>query len=108
MLNEMLHLGIYICPVCERIIYKPIRGYWCPYCGVDLNHYQLIEETLANNRLTGRTETGIPYYTGKHSFKPKAFAQDMSLSAIAEVLEKLAQYEDLAEQEETDQQNDNS
>ena len=50
----------------------------------------------------------IPYYIGKHSFKPKAFAQDMSLSAISEVLEKLAQYEDLAEQEEIDQQDDNS
>ena len=37
MLNEMFR-ACYICPVCGRVLYKPLKGYWCPYCGVDLNH----------------------------------------------------------------------
>ena len=93
MLNEML-LGHFICPVCGRIIYRPIRGYWCPYCGLDLKHVEVIEEKLSDERLTGRTETGVPYYKGKHTMRSKSFPQDMSLSAIAEILEKLAQYEE--------------
>lgn len=93
MLNEML-IGRFVCPVCGRIIYFPTRGYWCPYCGIDLNHQPPIEDTNSSERLTARTETGIPYYIGKHTFREKTFAQDMGISAIAEVLEKLAELED--------------
>ena len=100
MLNEML-IGRLVCPVCERIIYGyNIRVYWCPYCGADLVHKEPIEKTFSNQRLTGRTESGMPYYCGNFTFRERCFPQDMSLSAVAEVLEKLAQYEDIGEQEE--------
>ena len=99
MLNEML-IGNFVCPVCERILYGPLRGWWCPYCGTDLKHKAPIEYNLAESRLTQRSESGMPYYAGKFTFRERCFPQDMSLSAIAEVLEKLAQYEDAEEQKE--------
>ena len=46
MLNEML-IGQFVCPVCERILYGPLRGYWCPYCGVDLTHKEPIEKDFS-------------------------------------------------------------
>ena len=97
MLNKLLKMR-FACPVCGRILYKPWRGYWCPYCGVDLNHKDPEEIDLAKSKLTKRTDTGIPYYIGKFSLREKTFAQDMSISAIAEVLEKLAQYEEAEEE----------
>ena len=97
MLNEML-VGRYICPVCERIIYGPLRGWWCPYCGRDLKENTAIEKTFTD-RLTARAENGMPYYIGRFSFRERAFPQDLGVSAIAEILEKLAQFEDLAEEE---------
>ena len=96
MLNEML-IGRWVCPVCERIIYGPVRGWWCPYCGRDLNDDNMIEQTYTD-RLTARAENGMPYYIGRFSFRERAYPQDLGLSAIAEILEKLAQYEDLEEQ----------
>ncbi len=96
MLNEML-IGRLACPVCERIIYGPLRGWWCPYCGRDLNEENAVEQTFTN-RLTARAENGMPYYIGHFSFRERAYPQDLSLGAIAEILEKLAQYEDLEEQ----------
>lgn len=98
MLNLLLH-NCYTCPVCGRIIYGKLPGWWCPYCGRDLVKRETTEVSFSN-RLTARTETGMPYYIGKHSFREKAFAQDLELSAIAEILEKLCQYEEIAEEEE--------
>ena len=98
MLNELM-TGRFICPVCQRILYYPLRGYWCPYCGVDLKHNEPTEIQMSENRLTARTEDGLPYYIGKFTFREKAFAQDLNLSAIAEILEKLCQYEELEEKE---------
>ena len=40
----------------------------------------------------------MPYYIGRFSFKERAYAQDLGISAISEILEKLAQYEDLEDQ----------
>ena len=105
MLNEML-IGRMICPVCERIIYGPVRGWWCPYCGRDLNDSNMIEKSFSN-RLTARAENGMPYYIGKFTFRERAFPQDLSLGAIAEILEKLAQYEDIAEEEENGNEEEN-
>lgn len=96
MLNEML-IGRWVCPVCERIIYGPVRGWWCPYCGRDLNDDNMVKQTYTD-RLTARAENGMPYYIGRFSFRERAYPQDLGLSAIAEILEKLAQYEDLEEQ----------
>ena len=98
MLNELLTIR-FGCPVCGRILYPPlVRGYWCPYCGADLNHKEPIEINMAiEGRLTARAESGLPYYIGKFTGREKCYAQDMGLSAIAEVLEKLAQYEDAEE-----------
>ena len=93
MLNEML-IGRFLCPVCERIIYFPIRGYWCPYCGASLNQDELVEEVTTSSRITDRDERGRPYYKGKYTFRSRAYSQDMSLAAIDEMLEKLTQYEE--------------
>lgn len=90
-------IGRFVCPVCERILYGPLRGYWCPYCGVDLTHKEPIEKDFSQSRLTKRSESGMPYYIGRFTFKERCFPQDLGLSAIAEILEKLAQYEDAEE-----------
>ncbi len=99
MLNELIRLH-FICPVCGRILYKPLKGYWCPFCGVDLNYNEPQEVDFSTERLTKRVENGMPYYVGTFTHRAACFPQDMSLSAIAEVLEKLAQYEDAEEKEE--------
>ena len=96
MLNELLRIR-FGCPVCGRVLYYPLRGYWCPYCGADLDHNNPIEIEVSTNRLTARTENGTPYYIGQFTNREHCWAQDMGLSAIAEVLEKLAQYEDAEE-----------
>ena len=43
MLNEMINpyglncvKGPKPCPVCGRYHYRPLEGYWCPYCGTGL------------------------------------------------------------------------
>ena len=97
MLNEMFKF-CFICPVCGRILYKPLKGYWCPYCGTDLDHNEPQQINFSSNRLTKRTDSGLPYYIGDFTGRERCFPQDMSLSAIAEVLEKLAQYEDAEEE----------
>jgi hypothetical protein len=105
MLNELLKIR-FGCPVCGRILYPPIvRGYWCPYCGTDLNHQEPVEIHMSEGRLTARAESGLPYYVGNFTHQERCYAQDMSLSAIAEVLEKLAQYEDLEEEENNGEDN---
>ena len=96
MLNELL-VCRWVCPVCERIIYGPLRGWWCPYCGRDLNDNNMVEQSYTD-RLTARAENGMPYYIGRFTFKQRAYPQDLGTNAISEILEKLAQYEDLEEQ----------
>ena len=44
----------------------------------------------------------MPYYIGKFSMRERSFPQDLNFSAIAEILEKLAQFEDIAEKEQED------
>ena len=101
MLNEMFK-PCFICPVCGRVLYRPLKGWWCPYCGTDLDHNEPQQINFAVGRLTARTESGLPYYIGSFTSRERCFPQDMSLSAIAEVLEKLAQYEDAEQEEVTD------
>ena len=98
MINEMVRM-LFGCPVCGRVLYKPRRGYWCPYCGADLNHKQPVEIKLTSSRLTARDEYDTPYYIGNFTGRERCYVQDMRLSAIAEILEKLAEYEDAEENE---------
>ncbi len=106
MINALLR-RCYACPVCGRIIYGPLKGWWCPYCGRDFNT-ENATETNFTERLTARAENGMPYYIGRFSFRDRAYAQDLSISAIADILEKLAQYEDLAEEEEKEDSEEES
>jgi len=45
--------------------------------------------------LTARDDNGVPYYCGEHTLHSFTYSQDMSISAIEEVLEKLCQYEEI-------------
>ena len=94
MLRELLKFR-FGCPVCGRILYYPLKGYWCPYCGVNLTSQNQAQEVDLKDRLTARDEKGVPYYCGIHTVRSKTYAQDIGLTAIAEVLEKLCQYEEL-------------
>ena len=101
MLNELLQAR-FGCPVCGRILYPfKIRGYWCPYCGADLEldseEPQKVEINL-KNRLTMRDEHEIPTYIGEYSFKNSAYPEDLNLTAITQILEKLCQYEEILEE----------
>lgn len=98
MLNELLRF-YYACPVCGRILYQPRRGYWCPFCGTDLDHNEpVVKKFSEEGRITARAESGLPYYIGPFTMRERAFAQDLNLTAIAEILEKLCQYEELEEE----------
>ena len=108
MLNELFNFGRFICPVCGRIVYKPLRGYWCPYCGLDLKYEELVEVDLNTKRLTGRLENGKPYYTGRLNFYGNTLPQNMTISMIEDVLEKLAEYEDKEEELDGEDENSNS
>lgn len=105
MLNELIRAR-FGCPVCGRILYYPLKGYWCPYCGADLVHKEAIEIQLSDSRLTARDQLNRPYYKGNFTLREKAYAQDLNLSAISEILEKLCEYED-AEEEENNSGEDN-
>ena len=94
MLNELLKC-CFGCPVCGRILYRPLKGYWCPYCGADVETGQPNKIINLKNRLTARDDNGVPYYCGEHTFHSFTYPQDMSISAIEEILEKLCQYEEI-------------
>lgn len=96
MLNELLRC-CFGCPVCGRILYRPLKGYWCPYCGADVEQGEPNKIIDLKNRLTARDENGIPYYCGEHTLHSLTYAQDMNVTAIIEVLEKLCQYEEIEE-----------
>ena len=101
MLNELLKnkLG---CPVCGRILYRPLKGYWCPYCGANVEKEESNKIINLRNRLTGRDNNGVPYYCGEYTLCSLAYPQGIGVTAITEILEKLCQYEELSEQEEND------
>ena len=101
MLRELLRAR-YACPLCGRILYPPLKGYWCPFCGTSLKDESKIDTITLTNRITARDEYGIPYYCGRYTMRRRAYAQDIELSAIAEILEKLCQYEELDEEKEED------
>ena len=94
MLNELLR-RCFACPVCGRILYHPLKGYWCPFCGADVEKGEPNKVIDLSNRLTARDENGIPYYCGEHTLHSFTYAQDMNITAIAEILEKLCQYEEI-------------
>ena len=101
MLRELLQAR-FGCPVCGRILYPfKIRGYWCPYCGADLalntEESNQVEINL-KDRLTIRDENGMPSYIGEYTFKENAYPEDLNLTAITQILEKLCQYEELEDQ----------
>ena len=96
MLYELLKAR-YACPLCGRILYFPLKGYWCPFCGTSLRDESKIETITLNDRITARDENGVPYYCGTHTVRERTYAQDIKLTAIAEILEKLCQYEELDE-----------
>ena len=97
MLHELIK-GCFSCPVCGRILYFPLSGYWCPYCGKSITNPEQAVVVDFKNRITNRDENGKPYYCGSHSFNERAYPQDIKLTAIAEILEKLCQYEEAEEQ----------
>lgn len=88
MLNELIK-GCFSCPVCGRIIYYPLKGWWCPFCGTAIKSKENAEIVDLKNRLTARDEKGIPYYCGKYTFNSRTYPQDIKITAIAEILEKL-------------------
>lgn len=103
MLHELLKLR-FSCPVCGRILYPhKIRGYWCPFCGTDLKLNTDQEQTKTvdlTNRITSRDENGVPVYIGEHQFRSRSYPEDINITAISEILEKLCQYEELDEEQE--------
>lgn len=96
MINELLK-GRFICPVCGRILYFPLKGYWCPFCGTDIKTPDKTEQLDLADRITARDENGVPYYCGRYTFNTKTYIQDIKLTALAEILEKLCQYEEIEE-----------
>ena len=67
---------------------------------IDLQKYNYEIETITlTDRITARDEYGTPYYCGRHTMRNRAYVQDIELSAIAEILEKLCQYEELDEED---------
>ena len=99
MLNELIK-GCFSCPVCGRILYYPLKGWWCPFCGTDIKaDQQYINIIDLKNRLTARDENGVPYYCGQHTFNSRTYSQDLKITAISEILEKLCQYEEAEEEQ---------
>ena len=96
MLNELLR-RCWSCPVCGRILYRPLKDYWCPFCGYDLSTDEQEDNLDLSTRIIARDENGIPYYCGKKGFREKTYAQDVEINIAAEILEKLCQYEEIEE-----------
>ena len=94
MLNELLR-RCWSCPVCGRILYRPLKGYWCPFCGHNLSIDEQEDNLDLSTRITTRDENGVPYYCGERGLREKTYAQDMDINIVAEILEKLCQYEEI-------------
>ena len=80
----------------------------CPFCGADVEKGEPDKVIDLSNRLTARDENGIPYYCGEHTFHSFTYAQDMSITAIAEILEKLCQYEEIEEDKNLNEEENNN
>lgn len=94
MLNELLR-RCWTCPVCGRILYRPLKDYWCPFCGHNLSADEQEDNLDLSVRITARDENGVPYYCGERGFRQRTYAHDMDINVVAEILEKLCQYEEI-------------